>query len=114
LLTCSPIDLTADDIYNLTPKFRAMFYDPLISLDGGLFTVLVAQINLAIGTISRYLPSRPDLFPLVDALLKGEIIGLYLLSERGHGIDAFNIETTAHQQDDGSFVLHTPTEEASK
>jgi acyl-CoA oxidase len=114
LLMIRSYNLTADDIYNLTPKFRAMFYDPLISLDGGLFTVLVAQINLAIGTISRYLPSRPDLFPLVDALLKGEIIGLYLLSERGHGIDAFNIETTAHQQDDGSFVLHTPTEEASK
>ena len=36
------------------------------------------------------------------------------LSERGHGLGALNIETTAHQQDDGSYVLNTPTEEATK
>jgi len=50
----------------------------------------------------------------VNSLLKGDVIGLYLLSERGHGLDALNIETTAHQQEDGSYVLNTPTEEATK
>ena len=106
--------MTPDDILKLSPKFWALFDDPCIALDGGLFTILVAQVNLTVGTLSRFLPSRPDLFPLVNALLKGDIIGLFLLSERGHGLDAINIETTAHQQDDGSYVLNTPTEEATK
>ena len=87
--------MTPDDILNLSPKFWALFDDPCIALDGGLFTILVAQVNLTIGTLSCFLPSRPDLFPLVNALLKGDIIGLFLLSERGHGLDAirpWNIE----------------------
>ena len=98
----------------MTPKFWEMHLDPNIALDYGLFTILAAQINLTVGTLSRYLTSRPDLAPLVDALLKGDVIGLYLLSERGHGLDALNIETTAHQQEDGSYVLNTPHEEATK
>jgi acyl-CoA oxidase len=106
--------LTADDVLNMTPKFWSMHLDPNIALDYGLFTILAAQINLTVGTLSRYLPKRPDLAPLVNALLKGDIIGLYLLSERGHGLDAINIETTAHQQEDGSYVLNTPHEEATK
>ena len=98
----------------MTPKFWDMHLDPNIALDYGLFTILAAQINLTVGTLSRYLHIRPDLAPLVDSLLKGETIGLYLLSERGHGLDALNIETTAHQQEDGSYVLNTPSEEATK
>ena len=109
-----PIDLTADDVLKMTPKFWEMHLDPNIALDYGLFTILAAQINLTVGTLSRYLTSRPDLAPLVDALLKGDVIGLYLLSERGHGLDALNIETTAHQQEDGSYILNTPNEEATK
>jgi acyl-CoA oxidase len=106
--------LTADDILQTTPKFWEMYLDPNIALDYGLFTILTAQINLTIGTLSRYLATRPDLVPLVDALLKGDVIGLYLLSERGHDLDSLNIETTAHQQEDGSYVLNTPNEEANK
>jgi alkylation response protein AidB-like acyl-CoA dehydrogenase len=98
----------------MTPKFWSMHLDPNISLDYGLFTILAAQINLTVGTLARYLNSRPDLVPLVSALLKGDVIGLFLLSERGHGLDAINIETTAHLQADGSYVLHTPHEEATK
>ena len=98
----------------MTPKFWEMHLDPNIALDYGMFTLLVGQINLTVGTLSRYLTKRPDLAPLVDALLKGDVIGLYLLSERGHGLDALNIETTARQQEDGSYVLNTPTEEATK
>ena len=98
----------------MTPKFWEMHLDPIVALDYGLFTILAAQINLTVGTLSRYLTKRPDLAPLVDALLKGDVISIYLLSERGHGLDALNIETTAHQQEDGSYVLNTPTEEATK
>jgi alkylation response protein AidB-like acyl-CoA dehydrogenase len=106
--------LTTEDVLKMTPKFWSMHLDPNIALDYGLFTIIAAQINLTVGTLSRYANSRPDLVPLVNALLKGDVIGLFLLSERGHGLDAINIETTAHQQEDGSYVLHTPHEEATK
>ncbi|KAI9434571.1 acyl-CoA oxidase [Lactarius indigo] len=98
----------------MTPKFWDMHLDPIVALDYGLFTILAAQINLTVGTLSRFLPNRRDLAPLVKSLLKGETMGLFLLSERGHGLDALNIETTAHQQEDGSYILHTPHEEATK
>ncbi|KAH8986458.1 hypothetical protein EDB92DRAFT_1879168 [Lactarius akahatsu] len=85
----------------MTPKFWELHLDPTVALDYGLM-------------LSRFLPTRRDLVPLVKSLLKGETIGLSLLSERGHGLDALNIETTAHQQEDGSYILHTPHEEATK
>ena len=52
-----------------------MHLDPNIALDYGLFTIFTAQINLTVGTLSRYLTKRPDLVPLVDALLKSDVIG---------------------------------------
>jgi acyl-CoA oxidase len=87
--------------------------DPILSLDIAMFTVLAAHVGLAIGTLSRHLRRRPDLKPLVQRLLRFETCGLYLLTERGHGLDAFNIETTATQTPDG-YILHTPREEAAK
>ncbi|KAH9028719.1 hypothetical protein EDB84DRAFT_1563017 [Lactarius hengduanensis] len=35
--------------------------------------------------------SQADLFPLVDTLLKGDIISLFLLSRRGHGLGTINM-----------------------
>ena len=87
----------------MTPKFWSIHLDPVLALDLGLFIILTAQINLTVGTLARHLSSRPDLVPLVNALLKGDVIGLFLLTERGHGLDAINIETTAHQQEDGKL-----------
>ncbi|KAF8267911.1 acyl-CoA oxidase [Lactarius quietus] len=107
-------NLTADDVLKMTPKFWEMHLDPNIALEYGLFTILATQIILTASTLSRYLTRCPNLVPLVNSLLKGDVIGLYLLSEHGHGLDALNIETTACQQEDGSYVLNTPTEEATK
>ena len=90
-----------------------MMMDPILCLDLAMFTILAAHVSLAIGTLSRYLQSRPDLNILVDRLLRFDTVGLYLLTERGHGLDAFNIETTATKTDSG-FILHTPREEAAK
>lgn len=90
-----------------------MMTDPIMSLDTAMFTVLAAHIGLAIGTLSRHLKNRPDFRPLIDRLLKFETVGIYLLTERGHGLDAFNIETTAIKTTQG-FVINTPREEASK
>lgn len=90
-----------------------MFRDPLFATDISLFTIIVAQANLVLGTLSPHLKRRPDLKPLVDSLMRFEKVGVFLLSERGHGLDAFNIETTATKTPHG-FILNTPREEAAK
>jgi acyl-CoA oxidase len=90
-----------------------MHLDPALPLDIACFTIIAAGINLTVGTLARYLDERPDLGPLVSSMLRLETVGLYLLSERGHGLDAANLETTAYMTHDG-FVLNTPREEATK
>jgi hypothetical protein len=45
--------------------------------------------------------------------LRFDTVGIYLLTERGHGLDAFNIETTATKTPEG-FIINTPREEACK
>ncbi|KXN82936.1 Peroxisomal acyl-coenzyme A oxidase 3 [Leucoagaricus sp. SymC.cos] len=105
--------LTVQDIQYCGPRFWAMLRHPLCATDIAMFTVLVCQTSLAIGTLSRHLKKRPDLKPLVNRLMRFETIGIYLLTERGHGLDAFNVETTATKTPDG-FILNTPKEEAAK
>jgi len=98
-----PQDLTADDVLEVTPKFWSVHLDPTFAFDCGLFSILAMLVNLTVGALARHLSSRSDLLPLVNDILKGDVIGLYLLTERGHGLDAINIETTAHQQEDGKL-----------
>ncbi|KAF8173191.1 acyl-CoA oxidase [Mycena galopus ATCC 62051] len=107
-------NLAALDVQFCSDRFWGLFTDPIICVDIGMFTILAAHIGLAIGTLSRHLHARPDLRPLVDELLRFDKVGLFLLTERGHGTDAFNIETTATRMVDGSYILNTPREEASK
>ena len=87
--------------------------DPICASDIAMFTILAAHVGLTIGTLSRHLKRRSDFRPLVERLLRFDTVGIYLLSERGHGLDAFNIETTATRTADG-FILNTPREEAAK
>ena len=87
--------------------------DPIMALDGAMYTILLAHVGLAIGSLSRHLRQRPDLEPLVNSLLRFDTVGIYLLTERGHGLDAFNIETTATKTAQG-FIINTPREEACK
>lgn len=87
--------------------------DPICSLDIAMFTILAAHVGLTIGTLSGHLKTRPDFKPLVDRLLRFDTVGIYLLTERGHGLDSFNIETTATKTSNG-YILHTPREEAAK
>jgi hypothetical protein len=60
------------------------------------------------------LNARPDFRLLVHELLRFEKVGIFLLTERGHGLDSFNIETTATRLSDGGYILNTPREEAAK
>ena len=108
-----PTGLSVTDVLTFSPKFWAMHLDPILPLDIGCFTIIAAHVNLTVGTIARHLPQRPDLAPLVKSLLNLDTVGVYLLSERGHGLDAFNIETTATKCD-GGYILHTPREDAAK
>ncbi|THU85131.1 acyl-CoA oxidase [Dendrothele bispora CBS 962.96] len=105
--------LTAADVQFCSERFWALMMDPICSLDIAMFTILAAHVGLAIGTLSRHLKRRPDLQPLVNDLLRMDTVGVYLLTERGHGLDAFNIETTATRTATG-YILNTPREEATK
>ncbi|KAG6867850.1 hypothetical protein C0993_010305 [Termitomyces sp. T159_Od127] len=105
--------LTSSDVQHCSPKFWSMMMDPICSLDIAMFTIIAAHVGLTIGTLSRHLKKRPDFKPLVDRMLRFDTVGIYLLTERGHGLDAFNIETTATKIADG-YILHTPREEAAK
>ena len=90
-----------------------MMTDPIMSLDTAMYTILAAHVGLTVGTLSRHLKRRSDLRGLVNRLLRFETVGIYLLTERGHGLDSFNIETTATKTPRG-FIINTPREEASK
>lgn len=87
--------------------------DPVMALDGAMSTILLVHFGLAIGTLSRHLSQRPDFEPLMNRLLTFDTVGLFLMTERGHGLDAFNVETTATKTPEG-IVINTPREEAWK
>ncbi|EGO22911.1 hypothetical protein SERLADRAFT_450631 [Serpula lacrymans var. lacrymans S7.9] len=105
--------LTASDVLHCSPKFWALQADPIMATDIACYTILAAHVGLTIGTIAKFAESRDDLKSLIEKLLRLDIVGVYLLSERGHGLDAFNIETTATLTEH-HFILNTPREEAAK
>ncbi|RPD57016.1 hypothetical protein L226DRAFT_491028 [Lentinus tigrinus ALCF2SS1-7] len=106
-------DLTTKDVLDCSDKFWALQSDPRLPFDLACYTIIAAHVGLAIGTLAKYVDHRPDIAALVNSLLKFDTVGLYLLSERGHGLDSFNLETTATLTPEG-FILNTPREEASK
>ncbi len=103
---------TVKDVLETSDKFWALQSDPRLPLDMACYTILAAHVGLAIGTLVKF-AHRADIAALVRRLLNFDTVGVYLLSERGHGLDAFNIETTATLTSEG-FILNTPREEASK
>ncbi|KAK7008204.1 acyl-CoA oxidase [Favolaschia claudopus] len=107
-------NLSALDVQHCSERFWRFYTDPVLSYDIGTFTLLLAHVGLAIGTLTRHLAARPDFRSLVEDFLRFDKVGLFMLTERGHGTDSFNIETTATRMVDGGYVLHTPREEASK
>ncbi|KAF9223155.1 acyl-CoA oxidase [Gyrodon lividus] len=106
-------NLSPSDVQFCSPRYWSLMTDPIMALDTAMFTILAAHVGLTIGTLSRHLHKRPDLRPLVNRLLRFDSVGIYLLTERGHGLDAFNIETTATKTPEG-FIINTPREEACK
>ncbi|KAL7950218.1 hypothetical protein V8C42DRAFT_361209 [Trichoderma barbatum] len=106
-------NLTAADVANYTEKFWHLHISPAFIRDIAAFTIVTVNVNLAVGTLARHLETRPDLEPLIQSMLRLDVVGLYLMSELGHGLDVNSIETTATQNAHG-FVLETPRPEATK
>ncbi|KAI0724922.1 hypothetical protein C8Q72DRAFT_643557 [Fomitopsis betulina] len=106
--------LTLKDVATLSPKLWKVHRDPIVCIDGSAVTLLTIQYNLCLGTICRYLPRRKDLLPLARSLADCTTIGQFCLTEVGHGLDAFNLGTTATLLSDGSFNLHSPSLANSK
>lgn len=107
------VGMTIEDVRLLKPKFWD-FHRHAFTPDSGAWTILTIHWNLCMGTISQYLPERPDLLPLLQSLERFDTCGEFLLTELGHGLDARNLETTATRQADGSFVLNTPNAASAK
>lgn len=59
-----------DDLLSLSNKFWDYHRDPIVTVDGGAFTIMTIQYNLCAGTIARYAVQQSDLIPLVDDLLR--------------------------------------------
>lgn len=65
--------LTADDVLHMTPKFWELHTDNLVTLDGGAFTLLTIQYNLAGGTLAPFAEKRPELRLLMDRIMKFDV-----------------------------------------
>ncbi|KZT66455.1 hypothetical protein DAEQUDRAFT_746563 [Daedalea quercina L-15889] len=105
--------LTFRDVQALTPAFVSMHKHPILALDVGCANILACHVNLFLGTLAQSVLRRPDLLPLFRQALRGEVIGNFLLTEVGHGLDIMGLETEAVKLDDG-FILRTPTDSACK
>ncbi|KAJ3515201.1 hypothetical protein NLJ89_g1901 [Agrocybe chaxingu] len=108
--------LTAKDIAGLSPKFWQLHMDPIWSVDGAAGTLCTIQLNLCGGTLCRFAMKHSDPWVLetLQKVLSFEYCGQYCVTEIGHGLDAFHMETTATLLDNGEFELHTPTEAGAK
>ncbi|KAF8576069.1 acyl-CoA dehydrogenase NM domain-like protein [Ramaria rubella] len=106
--------LTWRDCVELTPKFWELHMDNIIGLDAAAFTLLTIQYNLVLGTLGRFSEDRPDLHPLLEKIARFDVSAQFLLTEKGHGLDAPNLETTATLLPNDEFDLHTPHPRAAK
>ncbi|KAH8834131.1 acyl-CoA dehydrogenase NM domain-like protein [Flagelloscypha sp. PMI_526] len=107
-------NLTVEDVVQLRDPFWALHSDVLFSQDGAAGTLSTIQVNLAAGTIGQFVEAQPTLRPLIQQILKFDVLAHYLLTEVGHGLDAINCETTATSNEEGGFTLHTPTPNGAK
>ncbi|MEU6772480.1 acyl-CoA dehydrogenase [Streptomyces sp. NPDC046759] len=79
--------------------------------DAGTATILSIHFNLFLGSLLDHDHAGRDLAPYT----RMDRIGTFLCTERGHGNDAAQLETTAVlDRTSGGFVLHTPTPDACK
>lgn len=66
--------LSSEAIHHLTDEWWAVQLDPIFTVDTGSCTLLSIQYNLVAGTLCKYLDQRPDLRPLLDKVLKFDVL----------------------------------------
>ncbi|KAJ7485791.1 acyl-CoA dehydrogenase/oxidase C-terminal [Mycena latifolia] len=76
--------------------------------------LVAIQYNLVAGTMGAFVSDRDDILKIVNDIIDFKAIGTFCLTELDHGLDVFNLETTATLLDDGRFELHTPHPGAAK
>ncbi|KAJ7488118.1 acyl-CoA dehydrogenase NM domain-like protein [Mycena latifolia] len=103
--------LTVDDVLTVSSKYWEFQTDPIQAMDGAAATLLTIQYNLCLGTIAMFPAGKQH---ILKQLLSLELLGLYCLTELGHGLDAIHLETTATLLDTGGLELNTPSDAAAK
>ncbi len=73
LLILCLVDLSAEDVLTLSPKYWKFHTDPALCMDGGAATLLTIHFNLCIGTLAMHYRKRPDLKPILQQLLSFEV-----------------------------------------
>ncbi|KAI0066071.1 acyl-CoA dehydrogenase NM domain-like protein [Artomyces pyxidatus] len=107
-------NLTAEDLLTLSPTYWEFHTDPILAMDGAAATLLTIHYNLCAGTLAMFSSGRPEILITLQDILAFRTSGQYCLTELGHGLDVFHLETTATLLPDGNFELNTPTESAAK
>jgi hypothetical protein len=54
------VELTAEDILNVSPKYWEFHTDPILTMDGSVGTLLTIHYNLAAGTLAMFARGRPE------------------------------------------------------
>jgi acyl-CoA oxidase len=82
-------------------------------LDGAASTLATIHVNLVMGTLLKY-SRQQGVRDVLSKMERFEVNGQYCLTEIGHGLDAFSLETRADMTPEGRFMLNTPTPQAAK
>ncbi|KZT01816.1 acyl-CoA dehydrogenase NM domain-like protein [Laetiporus sulphureus 93-53] len=106
--------LTAHDVLTLSPKFWDLHIDPICTMDGAMLSLLTLQYNLCAGTLAMFSGRQPHLNDVLKEVLAFNVSGQFCLTEVGHGLNVFHMETTATLLSNGEFDLHTPSESSAK
>ncbi|KAJ7352300.1 acyl-CoA dehydrogenase NM domain-like protein [Mycena albidolilacea] len=106
--------LTAKDLLTLSPKFWQLHTDPIWAVDGAAGTLVTLQYNCCAGTLAMFARTQPEIQPTLKKVLDFDISGQFCLTEVGHGLDVFHLETTATLLPDGGFEINTPHDRAAK
>jgi acyl-CoA oxidase len=109
LARCFPHGLTGGrDVARFVATFETLaFFDQSLVVKFGVQAGLFAGAIEALGTEAHH--------PQLDAALRGELIGCFAMTERGHGSNVRALRTTArYEPDRESFVISSPGLAAGK
>jgi acyl-CoA oxidase len=107
------LEFTPDDLIDVTPRLWQLHHDPIWTIDGSALTIATIHVNLVMGTLAKY-KSHAVASELLRKMANFEVNGQFCLTELGHGLDAFALETRVDLTENGTLVLNTPSPQAAK